>query len=61
MTLKCSHVSCYANAKWIAVIDENTRSEKYLTTSGTYYYCDKHKDVVAKSTSARLVQWNGGE
>jgi hypothetical protein len=53
MTLKCSHVSCYANAKWIAVIDENTRSGKYLTTSGTYYYCDKHKDVVAKSTSAR--------
>ncbi len=34
MTLECSHVSCYGNAKWIAVIDENTRSEKYLTTSG---------------------------
>ena len=49
------------DAKWIAVIDENTRSGKYLTTSGTYYYCDKHKDVVAKSTSTHLVQWNGGE
>ena len=61
MTLKCSHFSCYDNAKWIAVIDENTRSEKYLTTSGTYCYCDKHKDVLAKSRSVHLVQWNGGE
>jgi hypothetical protein len=61
MTIKCSQVSCYNNAKWIAVIDENTRSEKYLTTSGTYCYCDKHKDVLAKLTSAHLVQWNGGE
>ncbi len=58
MTLECSHVSCYGNAKWIAVIDENTRSEKYLTTSGTYCYCDKHRNV-AKSTSTHLVQWNG--
>ena len=61
MTLKCSHVSCVDNAKWIAVIDENTRSEKYLTTSGTYYYCDKHKNVRAKLKSAHLVQWNAGE
>ena len=60
MTLKCSHVSCYDNAKWIAVINENTRSEKYLTTSGTYYYCDKHKDVI-KSRSRHLVQWDEGE
>ncbi|MFN2435411.1 MAG: hypothetical protein ABR515_08580 [Nitrososphaeraceae archaeon] len=60
MTLKCSHVSCYDNAKRIAVINENTRSEKYLTTSGTYYYCDKHKDVI-KSRSRHLVQWNEGE
>ena len=60
MTLKCSHVSCYANAKWIAVIDENTRSGKYLTTSGTYYYCDKHKGVI-KSKTRHLVQWKEGE
>lgn len=31
MALKCSYVDCYDNAKWIAVIDENTTSEKYLT------------------------------
>ena len=60
MTLKCSHVICNDNAKWIAVIGENTRSGKYLTTSGTYYYCDKHKDVI-KSRSRHLVQWNEGE
>jgi hypothetical protein len=60
MTLKCSHVSSYDNAKWIAVINENTRSEKYLTTSGTYYYCDKHKDVI-KSRSRHLVHWDEGE
>ena len=61
MTLKCSYFSCYDNAKWIAVIDEDNRSKKYLATGGTYYYCDKHKNVVAKSKSAHLVQWNGGE
>jgi hypothetical protein len=37
----------YDNAKWIAVMDENTRGEKKLTTTGTYYYCDKHKHAVA--------------
>jgi hypothetical protein len=57
MTLKCSHVNCYANAKWIAVIDENTRGEKYLTTTGTYFYCDNHKHVVAKVTRAHFVHW----
>ena len=57
MTLKCSYVDCYDNAKWIAVIDEDTRSEKYLTTTGTYYYFDKHKRAMAKYTSSRLVQW----
>ena len=57
MTLKCSFASCYDNAKWIAVIDEDTRSEKYLKTTGTYFYCDKHKHVAAKSS--HLVQWDG--
>jgi hypothetical protein len=55
MSLKCSHVDCHDNAKWIAIIDENTRSEKYLTTTGTYYYCDNHKHL-AKLISAHLVQ-----
>ena len=59
MALKCSYLTCYDNAKWIAVIDENTRSENYLTTTGTYFYCDKHKNMVSKSISAHLVQWNG--
>jgi hypothetical protein len=58
MTLKCSYVSCYNNAKWIAIIDEDTGSEKYLTITGTYYYCDKHKHAMTKSTSAHLVQWD---
>lgn len=51
MTLKCSYLTCYDNAKWIAVIDENTRNENYLTTTGTYFYCDKHKQMVSKSIS----------
>ena len=59
MTLKCSYLTCYDDAKWIAVIDENTRNEKYLETTGTYYYCDKHKHVAAKSKSTHLVQWDG--
>ncbi|HKQ22763.1 MAG TPA: hypothetical protein VJS91_12030 [Nitrososphaeraceae archaeon] len=59
MTLKCSYLNCSDDAKWIAVIDENTRSEKYLTTTGTYFYCDKHKHVIAKSTSTYLVEWDG--
>ena len=57
MTLKCSYIDCTNNAKWIAVIDENTRIDKYLPTTGTYYYCDKHKHVAAKSS--HLVQWDG--
>jgi hypothetical protein len=60
MTLKCSHISCTDDAKWIAVINEKTRSEKYLMTSGTYYYCDKHKGVI-KSKTRHLVKWNEGE
>jgi len=56
MTLKCSFASCYDDAKWIGVIDENTRTEKYLSTTGTYY-CDKHKHVAGKS--ANLVQLDG--
>jgi len=60
MTLKCSHIDCYDNAKWIAVIGENIRSEKYLTTTGTYFYCDKHKGVVAKATRVHFVPWNEG-
>jgi hypothetical protein len=60
MTLKCSHITCYDNAKWIRVIGENIRGEKYLTTTGTYFYCDKHKGVVAKATRAHFVPWNEG-
>lgn len=60
MTLKCSNVNCHEDAKWIAVIDENTRSEKYLTTTGSYFYCDKHKNVISKSVSAHLVRYDGG-
>ena len=60
MTLKCSYLNCSDDAKWIAVIDENTRSEKHLTTTGTYFYCDRHKHLIAKSTSTHLVQWDGG-
>ena len=59
MTLKCSYANCYDNAKWIAVIDENTRTEKFLKTTGTYYYCDKHKHAAAKSVSRHLVNWDG--
>lgn len=59
MSLKCSHVDCHENAKWVAIIDENTRSEKYLTTTGSYFYCDKHKHIMAKSISAHLTQWDG--
>ena len=58
MTLKCSHANCHNDAKWIAVIDEDIRSEKYLTTTGTYYYCDGHKHV-AKLISTDLVQLDG--
>ena len=58
MTLKCSYVNCSNNAKWIAVIDEDIRSEKYLTTTGTYYYCENHKQV-AKLISAHLAQLDG--
>jgi len=43
---KCSHLACYDDATWIAV-EKGETNPKYKPTPGTYYYCNKHKNILS--------------
>ena len=56
---KCSHLGCDAEATWKGtstkesiskINDEYINKIKHLLKAGTWFYCNKHKDIIEASS-----------